>query len=58
MYAHAPALMVADIGVISDIDECASSPCQNYGTCIDEVNAYSCTCTTDIYTGTHCEEGE
>ena len=58
MHTRASALMVADIGVISDIDECASSPCQNYETCNDGVNAYNCTCTADIYTGFHCEEGK
>ena len=36
------------------IDECASSPCQNGGTCVDGVNEYSCTCAAG-YTGTNCE---
>ncbi|KAA8595577.1 hypothetical protein FQN60_010868 [Etheostoma spectabile] len=27
-----------------DINECASSPCQNGGTCVDEVNQFSCVC--------------
>ena len=35
-----------DLFSISDIDECASSPCQNGGTCIDEVNSFKCECTT------------
>eukprot|EP01050_Picozoa_sp_SAG11_P051806 SAG11_NODE_29666_length_308_cov_1.239234_1_plen_102_part_11 len=26
------------------IDECASSPCQNGGTCSDSIVAYSCAC--------------
>ena len=30
--------------VIADIDECASYPCQNGGTCNQEVNFFSCTC--------------
>ncbi|KAI0223112.1 hypothetical protein LSAT2_025649 [Lamellibrachia satsuma] len=35
-------------------DECASSPCQNGGTCNDGVREYSCTC-DDEYKGTNCE---
>ncbi|XP_072013215.1 uncharacterized protein [Amphiura filiformis] len=37
-----------------DINECASSPCQN-GACYDDgVNGYTCTCNNG-YTGTNCE---
>ena len=38
----------------TDIDECSSSPCQNDGTCTDEVNGYTCSCVAG-YTGTNCE---
>ena len=38
----------------SDIDECASSPCQNGGTCIDAVNSYTCNCDLG-YSGDYCE---
>ena len=38
----------------SDIDECPSDPCQNGGTCTDQVNAYTCNCVTG-YVGTDCE---
>ena len=38
----------------SDIDECASNPCQNGGTCADDVNRYDCTCEAG-YTGSDCE---
>jgi len=37
-----------------DIDECASSPCLNGGTCTDQVNGYTCDC-QDGYTGDDCE---
>ena len=41
----------------SDIDECASHPCQNGGTCVDEVNGYTCNCDPG-WTGLHCETSE
>ncbi len=41
----------------SDIDECASTPCQNGGTCNDDVNSYTCTCNAG-YTGSDCETGK
>jgi hypothetical protein len=40
----------------TDIDECLSSPCQNGGTCTDDVNGYTCACDAG-YTGTNCETG-
>lgn len=27
-----------------NIDECESEPCQNGGACVDQINAYTCTC--------------
>ena len=39
-----------------DIDECASSPCQNGGTCTDALNSYTCACAAG-WTGLHCETG-
>ena len=39
-----------------DVDECASSPCQNGGTCVDVVNAYTCNCVPG-YTGDNCDTG-
>ena len=42
---------------ITDIYECASSPCQNGGTCIDDVNSYTCLCAPG-YSGVNCHGGE
>jgi len=39
----------------TNIDECASNPCLNGGTCYDLVNSYSCSCTPE-YTGRTCSE--
>ena len=40
----------------SDINECASNPCQHGGTCEDEANRYHCQCSPG-YTGFMCETG-
>ena len=37
----------------SDINDCASNPCQNQGTCIDGVNSYQCIC-ADGWEGALC----
>uniref|UniRef100_A0A8C7YEY0 Sushi, nidogen and EGF-like domain-containing protein 1 n=1 Tax=Oryzias sinensis TaxID=183150 RepID=A0A8C7YEY0_9TELE len=39
-----------------DVDECASNPCQNGGTCKDHTNSFSCECPAG-YTGLQCETG-
>ena len=41
---------------IIDIDDCASTPCKNGGTCIDGVDAYTCDCVPG-FKGTNCEIG-
>ena len=42
---------------LSDIDECASNPCQNGGSCSDGINGYTCDC-VDGYDGADCENGK
>ena len=42
--------------MITAIDECASSPCQNNAACNDFINRYACVCTSGFY-GIHCEHG-
>ena len=37
-----------------DIDECASFPCTNGGTCIDEIDNFTCQCMSG-FTGDQCE---
>ena len=37
-----------------DIDECATSPCQNLGRCEDLVGAYRCVCAAG-YAGAVCD---
>ena len=43
------------IGILIDIDDCASSPCVS-GSCEDDANRYDCDCDAG-YEGTHCETG-
>ncbi|XP_060582307.1 fibropellin-3-like [Ruditapes philippinarum] len=39
--------------IFNDIDDCDPNPCQNDGTCTDEVNDYTCTC-ADGFSGENC----
>ena len=43
--------------VFVDVDECASSPCQNGGTCKNEIGTYKCLCFPG-YKGKNCDQGE
>ena len=40
-----------------DIGECVSVPCQNNGTCVDEINRFICIC-ADGFFGDVCETSE
>ena len=39
---------------MTDIDDCASHPCFNNGSCLDAVNSYSCNC-LEGFNGSRCE---
>ena len=43
--------------MLADIDDCASNPCENNGTCIDLVSNYTCNCTQG-YRGKNCSIGK
>ena len=40
----------------TEINECASLPCFNGGTCVDKLNSFECTCNSG-FQGKHCESG-
>ncbi|XP_063436580.1 fibropellin-1-like [Mytilus trossulus] len=40
--------------ICQDVNECASSPCKNGGTCVDKVNAFTCSCPGG-FSGDMCE---
>ena len=46
------------LSVSPDIDECASSPCENGGTCENNIGYFECTCVVDLYEGTVCHDGK
>ena len=40
-----------------DTDECVSEPCQNNGTCTEQINGYECQCVAG-FNGTNCENSK
>ena len=42
--------------IVVETDECATNPCQNGGSCSDEVNKFSCSCASG-YEGATCHTG-
>ena len=40
-----------------DINECATDPCRNGATCVDDVNKATCQC-AEGWTGDTCESGQ
>ena len=42
---------------ISGVNECISDPCENGGTCNDDINGYNCECRRG-YNGNNCEISE
>ena len=49
-------LIIVSFVIIVDVNECASNPCQNGGTCHDKFHSFNCTCPSG-YFGTLCEIG-
>ena len=41
-------ITIKTINYITDIDECASSPCENGGTCTQGINLYNCSCVNQV----------
>ena len=52
IYFHSKKNMLLKIK--QDINECASNPCQNGGSCTNQVNSFSCVCPIG-FSGTRCE---
>ena len=48
---------VLNIFYVVDINECASNPCKNGGSCTDAVNEYTCKCVAG-YTDENCQTGK
>lgn len=53
---HPLSYSLPPVSLPPDIDDCQSNPCQNGGTCIDEINSFVCLCLPS-YGGATCEKG-
>ena len=42
---------------MADVDECASSPCKNHGSCKNLENKYECVCPAG-FSGLTCSQGQ
>ncbi len=43
--------------IISDVNECLHSPCENGGSCENGIGSYSCLCPVQ-WSGMHCDKGQ
>ena len=50
-------LIIYKLILLTAIDHCASSPCDNFGTCTTTNTGYTCTCSTG-YIGPRCQTGK
>lgn len=48
---------VSKLSFFVDVDECASAPCQNGGTCVDEEDSFRCECPL-AWEGNICQFGK
>ena len=42
--------------ILTDSNKCNSNPCQHNGTCIGDIDTFSCVCDSEHF-GTFCETG-
>ena len=54
MYVHVRVQCMLYVLIVTD--ECASTPCQNGGQCLNKLNSYECACDVG-FTGVNCERG-
>ena len=47
-------LMSWDYCTSVDVNECQSNPCENGGTCLNEIGSYHCSCSRG-FSGKHCQ---